>query len=136
HELHKVFDRIEFGQELCPFGHALDGREKTAHQNEYDHKEPCDEHRLLLGIRIIGDEQTHAQNHQYVNGGVKVHEGQTPQHADSENELGQYQANGQRHHSNAPLRKKLPNDEVVFVDGRDIDLFRGAHFVFPDNVHA
>ena len=50
HHLYEIGDGVEAGELLRPDGHALDGCEQAAQQNEDDEEKPGDEHSLLLGF--------------------------------------------------------------------------------------
>lgn len=84
HHLDEPCNWVEPGDDLRPLGHRLDGGEQSSHQNENDHKEPCDKHRLLLCLSVGGDKQSHGKHNQQ----VKEREGeqghQTPPHRNIE----------------------------------------------------
>lgn len=48
---------------LRPFGHTVDGSEKTAHRDKDKHEEPHDEHGLLQRCRMIGYDQPEPRHH-------------------------------------------------------------------------
>ena len=57
HHFHEIAQRIEVGDVLRPLGHAADGGEQSAHQDEQQHAEPHHEHGLLHGRRVVGNDQ-------------------------------------------------------------------------------
>lgn len=72
HDFHKVAQRIEVGDALCPFRHAADGGKQSAHQDENQHAESHDEHGLLHGGRVIGNDQPQSRHDQCENQGGQV----------------------------------------------------------------
>ena len=68
HYLHKIFQRIEYSNDLRPLGHTGYRGKQSAHQDENHDEEKHDEHRLLYRIGIIRDNQPEPRNNQYIYG--------------------------------------------------------------------
>lgn len=66
HYLHKIFQRIEYSNDLRPLGHTGYRGKQSAHQDENHNEEKHDEHRLLYRIGIIRDNQPEPRNNQYI----------------------------------------------------------------------
>ena len=58
HYLHKIFQRIEYSNDLRPLGHTGYRGKQSAHQDENHDEEKHDEHRLLYRIVINPNPET------------------------------------------------------------------------------
>ena len=48
--------RVDVGGQVGPVGHGARGGEEAAEQHDADDEEPHDEHGLLHGVAVVGDD--------------------------------------------------------------------------------
>src|SRR5690606_25981678 len=84
HDLHKVANRIELCDNLCPVRHAVNGREQAAHQDEDHHEKPGEEHGLLLGMGKVGNEKADSEHHEQIYCGKEKDHPDAPCYTDPE----------------------------------------------------
>ena len=56
----KVVHRIDISGKISPIGHRSNRSEETRKQHQANYKEPHDEHGLLHGVAIVGDNKSEA----------------------------------------------------------------------------
>src|SRR5690606_38552593 len=132
---HKISYGIEFGDHPGPARHAFYRREESAHQNEDHHEEPREEHGLLLGVGEVGDKEADPQHNEQVDAGEQKDHPQATCHADVEYQVTKHKTESQFEHAQQPERKELPDNELVFPDRGNVDLFQCADFFFPNDIH-
>jgi len=136
HYVDEVGDGVEPCDALSPHGHGLYGCEEAGHEDEDDHDEPCDEHRLLLGVGICGDDEADGECDYEVEGCEEEYEPDASDDGYVEDDLADGKAEGEFEERYDEEGNELADDEFVFPDGGDVDLLDCAYFLFLDDAHC
>lgn len=110
-------------QACCGWG------KESAHQDEQQHAEPHDEHGLLHGRGIIGNDESQARHDQNEYEGAQIDGEQTALGKQAICSPGQQHAEVQYQKTDHPVRQKLGKGKREAAYRRDVDLFDGS-FLF------
>lgn len=58
HGINEVVHGVDIGGQIGTGGHGACGREESAEEHQADDKEPHDEHGLLHGVAVVGDDES------------------------------------------------------------------------------
>ncbi len=70
----EVMHGIDVGGQIGPVGHGARRSKKSAKQKHTHHKEPHDEHGLLHGVAVVGDDEAERREEQRQKHGEHVDE--------------------------------------------------------------
>ena len=132
--LDEVVHRVDVGRQIGPVGHGARGREKATEQHQTDNEKPHDEHGLLHGVGIVGNDESERREKQCQQHRKHIDKPHGTGGREAIDQPRQQQTDGDDKQRNEPVGNEFGEDESPFRHGCDIDLLDGAGFLLADDV--
>ena len=130
----EVAHGVEERKRLRPVGHATHRREQSTEQHGAYENKPHDEHRLLQGVAIVGDDEADTAEDKGQQDGNSINEQQVSLSGDAIDEPRDDEAGGDDHHAYQPIGDEFGQNECAFADRRHVDLLNGAFLLLVYDV--
>ena len=130
----EVVHGVDVGGQVGQVWHGAGRGEETAEQHDADNEEPHDEHGLLHGVAVVGDDEAEAGEKQCQQHGEHIDEPERCGRGDAIDEPCQQEADGDDEEGNEPVGYELGENEGPLRHGSDVDLLDGACFFLADDV--
>ena len=127
----EIVHRVDVGGQIGPVGHGARGGEEAAEQHQTDHEEPHDEHGLLHGVAVVGDDESERREEQCQQDSEQIDQHERPLTGDAVDSPRQDKAYGEHQQSDEPIGDELGQDERPFADGGYVDLLDSTFSFSP-----
>ena len=110
----EVVHGVDVGGQVGPIGHGARRGEESAEQQDAHDEEPHDEHGLLHGIAVVGDNESERGEEQRQQHSEDIDEPERSCRGETIDEPRQQQADGDHEEGNQPVGNELGEDEGPF----------------------